>query len=69
MNKGTYMKHKLTVVEQVHGLKSALRNRRTPAHLRPFIKKRIRELEPKLKRERAAQRRRRRPGLLDFLGL
>ena len=63
------MPHKLTVSEQVRGLKAALRSRNTPAHLRPFIRKRLRVLEPELGRERAKGRRRRKPGLLDWLGL
>jgi len=63
------MTHKLTVAEQIQGLKAALQSRRTPNHLRPFIRKRLRALEPELKREREKARRKRRPNLLDFLGL
>jgi len=63
------MRHKLTVGEQVRGLRGALRSRRTPEHLRPYIRKRLRELQPELARERVKKRRQRKPGLLDFLGL
>lgn len=63
------MRHKLTVSDQVRGLKAALKSRRTPVHLRKFISKRLRELKPKLESERASQPKRRKPGLLDFLGL
>ncbi len=63
------MRHKLTVTEQVRGLQAALRSPRTPGHLRPFIRKRLRDLEPSLQNERTKARRKRKPGLLDWLGL
>jgi hypothetical protein len=65
------MTHKLTVAEQVRGLEKALRSPRTPSHLRPFIRKRLRVLKPEMERERerTKTRRRRKPGLLDWLGL
>jgi hypothetical protein len=63
------MRHKLTAAEQVRGLQAALRSPRTPGHLRPFIRKRLRELEPELEKERVKTRRKRKPGLLDWLGL
>jgi hypothetical protein len=62
------MRHKLTVAERVRGLRAALRSRRTPKHFRPFIEKRLRELEPDLERERSKARRKKKPGLLDFFG-
>lgn len=61
------MRHKLTAVERVKGLRAALRSPRTPGHLRPFIRKRLRELEPELEKERVKVQRKRRPGLLDWL--
>jgi hypothetical protein len=63
------MGHKLSVVEQVKGLQAALRSPRTPGHLRPFIRKRLRELGPELEKERVKTQRKRKPGLLDWLGL
>jgi hypothetical protein len=64
------MSRKLTVSEQVRGLRAALRSPRTPGHLRPFIQKRLRELEPELEKKRGVKtRRKRKPGLLDWLGL
>lgn len=60
-------RHKFTAEEAALGLQRALRNPRTPKHLRPFIKKRLSELRPKARREREA-RKRRRPGIFDFLG-
>jgi hypothetical protein len=62
------MRHKLTIAEQVRGLRRCLSAKQTPDHLRPFIRKRLAKLEPELERERT-QRRKRRPGLFDFLGL
>jgi hypothetical protein len=62
------MRHKLTIAEQVRGLRRCLSAKRTPSHLRPFIRKRLAELEPQLEREHA-RRRKHRPGLFDFLGL
>lgn len=60
------MRHILTSAEKVKGLKAALASSRTPGHLKPFIRKRLQELEPKLKQELKNTRRKRQPGLLDW---
>lgn len=62
------MRHVLTASEKARGLKAALRSPRTPDHLRPFIRQRLRELQPAVDRERAkTSRPKRKPGLLDWL--
>ncbi len=66
---GSKVRRRLTIEEQARGLANALRSSRTPRHLRPFIRKRLRELE-KLEKDRPKVRRKpRKPGLLDWLGL
>jgi len=61
------VRHVLTAAEKCRGLHAALRSPKTPRHLKPFIRRRIRELEPEVGRERAKTRRKRKPGLLDWL--
>jgi len=39
------MRHKLSVAEQIRGLKKALANSRTPKALRPPMRKRLEKLE------------------------
>ena len=39
------MRHKLSIAEQIRGLKKALANPRTPKALRPSMRKRLEELE------------------------
>jgi hypothetical protein len=63
-------RHVLSRAEQLRGIRAAIASPRTPAHLRKFLEKRRRELVAQ--REREAKRRarpKRKPGLLDFLGL
>jgi hypothetical protein len=39
------MRHKLTKEEMIRGARNALKNPRTPKHLKPYLKKRLRNLE------------------------
>ena len=61
------MRHKLTLSERIRGLRSALKAKRTPEHLRPFIKEKLGELE-KMEREESARKRRSKPSLFDLFG-
>jgi len=38
-------RHKLTHEEQLRGTRKALANPKTPKHLRPYLEKRLRQLE------------------------
>lgn len=64
-------RHVLTRAEQLRGIRAAIASPRTPQHLRKFLEKRRRELVAAEERQRKAGRAlpKRKPGLLDFLGL
>jgi len=65
-------RHVLTLPEQIRGLRAAIASPRTPPQLRSALKDRIAALQTKLEQQnnrRANPRNRRKPGLLDFLGL
>jgi hypothetical protein len=61
------MRHRLTLAERIRGLRSALQAKRTPNHLRPFIKEKLGELEEQQRQERAIKRRSK-PTLFDLFG-
>ena len=48
-------RHKLTLKEQLKGVRAALQSRRTPLQLRPGLKRRAEQLKKKIK---AAQKKR-----------
>lgn len=41
------MRHKLTVAEQIRGTEKAIANPKTPAHLKPSLRKRLAVLKGK----------------------
>jgi hypothetical protein len=41
-------RHKLTPREQLRGLRKCLRSKKTPAHLKPSIRRYVRKLEAEL---------------------
>jgi len=65
-------RHVLTVDEQIRGLRAAIASPRTPPKLRAALDERLKALQQKVEAEekrRVNKKTRRRPGLLDLLGL
>jgi hypothetical protein len=65
------MRHVLTLQEQIRGIRSALRSRATPDHLRDGLRRHLKELERRANHNRTRIRRGRprnpRASLLDWL--
>jgi hypothetical protein len=61
------MRHRLTDRQMLKGVTKALVNSRTPAHLRPGLKRLKQRLEQKI--ERAKHRPKRKDFLSEFLGI
>jgi hypothetical protein len=60
-------KGSLTLSEQIAGIKAALASKRTPRHLRPALRRRLRKLERALKdQSRVSVRRPRFLGWFEF---
>ena len=53
------MRHKLTIEEQLRGVRGALENPRTPSQFRPALRRRLRELERQSERSKPRGKKRR----------
>ena len=61
-------RRKLTLKDQLKGVKAAIRSSRTPPQLRDSLRRRVGELEKKLRASRPRKTRSRKSGVLDLLG-